>query len=57
MPDPEKEAPIEDAGQARASVLAYFELLKGWQVPIIVETEGGWRPRGWWTCWIPPECV
>lgn len=46
MPDPEKEPVIEDAGQARASVMAYFELLKGWQVPIIVETEGGVEAEG-----------
>lgn len=46
MADEEKDPALEDAGQARASVLAYFELLKGWQVPIILETEGGVEAEG-----------
>lgn len=35
-----------DAEQAQASVMGYFELLKGWQVPITLETDAGVEAEG-----------
>lgn len=46
MAEEESQPAQENAEEVLASVQAYFELLKGWQVPITLETEGGVEAEG-----------